>query len=317
MLVLAFEGWYQCRLPTDPDPTNEKWGITGPTYAGPGEEPLDRVIRFNDPVNLRFPFKDEDFGVAVTGVYLKSKDAFGNEQLTELDRHPLKGAKVDLLDDAKYHQRNYIMVQGWVSPIDPFHVRVRSKDGRIEISREDILVINDPEATLQDMFLDPAIVARRAQSSTTVQDPQLVAATGITDYAAHFEQRRRAMVDEKTRLEKKKPTEEIKTQIAGLTKRILFMDEMEHDSGTRVAARQFLGLCGYFDVDINGDVKISDPHHLVGGTIGTSQVWPMSFWMGSYDVDLLMGYTKGTLSLPFHADPKIKKGRGHKHKGQK
>ena len=45
MLRLSFEGWFQCRLATDPDPPDEVRGVSGWTFAVAGEPDLDRVIR--------------------------------------------------------------------------------------------------------------------------------------------------------------------------------------------------------------------------------------------------------------------------------
>ena len=292
MLILAYEGWYQCRLATDPDPTDEKWGITGATFAGPGESPLDRVIRFQNPVDLRSPFEAGDFGVFVKSVYVSSPNVSGQDVPVPQPDHPLIGAAVELTEDAKYHQRNYIIIEGLNSPIDPFHVRVTKDD--MVIDRDDILVLTNPDATLEQMFLDPSVVARRSQDGPTVaMAPELVAATGITDYIAYWTKRR---ADLEMLLSKSKD----KTETAALKKRIAYIDEMDHDSGTRVDARQFLGLLSPYQVDINGDATIADPSGKIGGNIGVSQPWPMKFWMGSYDVDLMLGYVKGTLSMPFH-----------------
>ena len=43
-LYLHFEGYFQCRLATDPDPTREPRGVSGYTYALAGEDDLDQVI---------------------------------------------------------------------------------------------------------------------------------------------------------------------------------------------------------------------------------------------------------------------------------
>ncbi len=293
MLILAFEGWFQCRLATDPDPTNEKWGITGATFSGPGEAPLDRIIRFQDPVDLRYPFEAKDFGVNVTSVYVSSTNFEGQEVPVNQPDHPLVGSKVELLDDAMYHQRNYIVIEGLNSPIDPFHVRVTSVDGKMVIDRDDILVLTNPKATLEEMFLDPTTIARRSQNGPTVgKSPELVEATGIGDYIKYWKIRQEVL---ETKL--KSATDE--TEIAALKKRLIYIDEMEHDSGTRVDARQFIGLLSPYEVDINGDAIIDASTTELGGSIGVSQPWPMKFWMGAYDVDLMLGYTKGTLSLPF------------------
>ena len=73
--ALRFRGRFQCRLATDPDAFDDPWGhnssfgvyaVQGPDPAHPDEPPLDRIIRFSDPVALR-PFC-APIGVAVTGV---------------------------------------------------------------------------------------------------------------------------------------------------------------------------------------------------------------------------------------------------------
>ena len=45
MIEIHFEGWFECRLATDPDPTDEPRGVSGWTYALAGEPDLDRIIR--------------------------------------------------------------------------------------------------------------------------------------------------------------------------------------------------------------------------------------------------------------------------------
>ena len=45
LLELQFEGFFMCRIATDPDPTNEQLGVSGYTMALVKEDPLDQVIR--------------------------------------------------------------------------------------------------------------------------------------------------------------------------------------------------------------------------------------------------------------------------------
>lgn len=61
-LEIVFEGFWQCRLATDPDPSNEQRGITGFTYALVGETLLDNVFysQGKDIKNL-FGEKDDNF----------------------------------------------------------------------------------------------------------------------------------------------------------------------------------------------------------------------------------------------------------------
>jgi len=59
---MQFEGRFQCRLATDPDGFDHKWGamssfgmyaVQGPNAAAPFEPPLDRIVRFQNAVALR------------------------------------------------------------------------------------------------------------------------------------------------------------------------------------------------------------------------------------------------------------------------
>ena len=45
LLTIGFEGYFMCRLATDPDPTNETRGMSGYTMALSTEQALDYVIR--------------------------------------------------------------------------------------------------------------------------------------------------------------------------------------------------------------------------------------------------------------------------------
>ena len=55
LVVCSFTGWVQVRLATNPDPTDEPRGVSGYTFALPGEPDLDRVLRTCDPVALLSP----------------------------------------------------------------------------------------------------------------------------------------------------------------------------------------------------------------------------------------------------------------------
>lgn len=293
MLKLSFEGWYQCRLATDPDPTDEPRGLTGPTFAAPGEPDLDRIIRLQNGVALRSP-RDQDFGVFVRSVALSTTGAEGATVTKPIPHHPMINAAVDFIDNPRYHQRNYIIVEGLYSPIDPFVVQVKQGDTLLE--RRDEWDITQPGLTIKDVYLNPTLAGHRLQE-IEVKAPELVEATGITDYIEYWTKRRS---DLKSELKNTKDP----TKQAALRRRITAIDETEYDSGTRVDARQFLGLLSTYTIDVNGVSKIEDKEGLLGGRVGTSQVWPLTFWMGSYDVDTMCGYLKGTLSLPFYPEQK-------------
>src|SRR3712207_1058344 len=99
MLSLKFEGWFECRLATDPDPTDEPRGVSGWTFAVAGEPDLDRIIRLQPQGAVNRPF-GPPVGVRVTAV------SVNGEQVTD---HPLQGAPVELLDDPVFEGRNGIV----------------------------------------------------------------------------------------------------------------------------------------------------------------------------------------------------------------
>lgn len=294
MLNLAFEGWYQCRLATDPDPTDEPRGLTGPTFASPGEPDLDRIIRLQNPVAIRAP-RDADFGVTVRDVSLSAAPPGPGVETRLLRDHPMIGAAVDFVNEPMYHQRNYIIVEGLNSPIDPLVVEVTQGDTKLR--RVDEWDETRPGLTIDDVYLDPSLVSHRRQT-IEVKSAELVEATGITDYIQYW-------VDRRAYLIALRDVTEDPTALAALDRRIAGIDETGVDAGTRVDARQFLGLKSTYQIDINGRASVEDPGRLLGGAVGTSQVWPITFWMGSYDVDTLCGYLRGTLSLPFHPEDEV------------
>jgi len=126
MLSLEFAGWFCCRLSTDPDPSDEPRGVSGWSYALAGEPDLDRLIRFQDAPVVRRP--GPDVGVNVRRVVLDGQP---------LAAHPLLGARVELLDEAKFEGRNGLVSEDGWEPMLPFHLAI-SGDG-LRVSRRDPL----------------------------------------------------------------------------------------------------------------------------------------------------------------------------------
>jgi hypothetical protein len=109
MLRLRFGGWFQCRLATDPDPSDEPRGVSGSIKALPGEPDLDRIIRLQPPAFSRS--HTPQVGVEVREVRLDG----------ELLRHqPLAGAAVNLLGDPVFKGENGVVAEDGKEPIVPF-----------------------------------------------------------------------------------------------------------------------------------------------------------------------------------------------------
>jgi hypothetical protein len=290
MMTLDFEGWFQCRFATDPDPSDDPRGVSGPCFRVPGEPPLDRIIRLNDFVKPRYPRTDSP-GVTVRSVAIDGQ---------MISSHPLLGAKVRLVGEPQYRQRNMILVPlfpMFQAPIDPFHLEITGNG--ICISRVDYIDLAHPERTYQDVFLDSMLTQRRG-NQIAIQSVTVAEKTGFMNYG---QVRERRLEDLKRLLAgENEPVER-----AALKKRIMNIENDRLLIGEMLAATQFLGLQATYSMAINGTARINptcnlvtDKNKLLKGTIGFSQPWPITYWMGGYDVDTMFGYFAGTLTLPFY-----------------
>jgi hypothetical protein len=282
MLELDFEGWWQCRFATDPDPTDDPRGVSGPTFTVAGEPAFDRIVRLQQPVSPRFPH-EHDIGVRVRAVRVGGDPA---------PTHPLLGAAVDLRDGPQFHQRNLVLVeQAFQVIVDPFHLEIAGEG--VVLRRAALWDVTRPDLEFADVFLDPALVAPRL-NEIEARSAVVAEATGVMDYAEARAERARdlAAILERT-------TD--RTARAALQKRLLAIADDRHLVGAELAATQFLGMQASWAFDLDGAPHVVDPDRRLGGRPGTSQVWPVAFWMGGYDVDALCGYMRGTLSVPFFA----------------
>ncbi len=298
MMTVTFEGWFQCRFATDPDPTDDPRGVSGPTFSVPGEPPFDRIIRLNDFVKPRYP-RDRSPGVTVTSVAINGQNAAS---------HSLIGASVNLLGSPSYQQRNMILVllvPMFQAPIDPFHIQI--KGNGIEISRVDYIDLAHPNLSYKDVFLNSTLTQRRG-NQIAVQSVEVAEKTGFMNYR----EVRRQRLDDLKRL---REHEADPIERAALDKRIMNIENDRLLTGEMLAATQFLGLQATYSLQINGSARIdpmrnsiTDDANLLQGTVGFSQPWTITFWMGGYDVDTMFGYFSGSLSMPFYPDS-AKQGR--------
>src|SRR5688500_6467325 len=128
-LLIRYEGYWQCRQATDPDPSADPRGVSGYTFAVGAENDMDQVVRLQrdeiDPVDFRVvpgERSSEQFGVFVTGAEV------GGEPWAPGARLP--GGKVRWLPAGlpdkgpRFEMRNtttyYPVTKGVYMPIDPF-----------------------------------------------------------------------------------------------------------------------------------------------------------------------------------------------------
>lgn len=274
MLVLQFAGWFQCRLPTDPDPSDELRGVSGFTFAMAGEPDLDRIIRFHRPVAPRS--HGPDVGVFVTGVT--------NNGVLQPES-PLVGATVDLLGEPKFESRNYVLRDSAQGPIVPFIVRIEG--GGITIEREDLLFPEDPTRPLHEV--PTRSLARRGSRLPMVTDRIRIAdATGIVDPIA-YRARRKALLE----LDLQEACDPIE--------RVALEMRIRELSITDPRRLQVATLMVYNDYrfDIRGPARLDDPQAQIGSTIDFDADWPIVFWLGAWDSDALIGHARGILSIPY------------------
>lgn len=126
---LIFSGRFQCRLATDPDPWDHSWGINasfgsfaveGPDPLDTDEPPMDRVIRFHDPVGLR-PFCPP-IGVVVTAV---EAEVGGSPTRFEIG-DSLIGEPVRLGPNSFFDSRNGDFAPAGFEPISDFRLEIGS-----------------------------------------------------------------------------------------------------------------------------------------------------------------------------------------------
>lgn len=277
MLVIHFEGWFQCRLATNPDPTDEPRGVSGYTLALPGEPDLDRIIRLRHPVAPRS--HTPDVGVRVRAVTADGRTA-GN--------HPLLGATFDLLDEPKFESRNLLVSEdrAGIGIINPFHLQIEG--GGVTIRRKDVLYPSDPDCKLYRVPL--AVLRRRSPVvlDGMTRDPIRVAdATGILDPVAYRLRRKEHL--EADLAHTTDPTEK-----AALRKRIRELSVTD-PANLRVLA---LSLTESWKFGVNGPARVDDPEGRLAPAPDIGKPWPVAFWMGGWDADALCGYLRGMLTIP-------------------
>ena len=280
MFFINFAGFFQCRLATDPDPTDEKRGVSGYSFALAGEPDLDRVIRLHNPVAPRS--HSPEIGVFVTSVALRNQ---------VLPDHPLVGARFDLLDEPKFWMLNYILtMEAGLECIDPFIMKIEGNG--ITISRTDYLNPADPgmglyDATIEQMQRRGGIFGNPLNPGTVME---------VTGCATPKEYRLKRLAA----LKKDRESTSDPVALAALGKRI---SEIEWPTPEDIdwSNRRTGALNGVErrQFQINGkDGLVYDPDQKLGVALDNDLEWPISFWNGVWDCDLLVGYMRGTLQIP-------------------
>jgi hypothetical protein len=312
LLEIQFQGYFMCRIATDPDPTNEQRGVSGYTLALVGEDPLDQVIRtqIDDPAflerNLRPPAKEMGIriGVDVNDVFFDGQPYFGPV------RDALVGTRLYLegtnppFPGPTYDSRNNIVGSddNMAFVVNPFQLALRKgpvgKESLL-ITAEDYLNPANPKQKIWEIE-DPETYARRLPVAFSPSSTPAQAAIRAFDGAVYFQDRikflRKLIVGlEAWRSATTDPAEieSLDTRIQEIHTRIWQIDFWASRIETKLAFQLT------YSFNVNGPQRVVDPTGSLQGEIDCGQPWPITFWFGSWDGDLLIGWMQGILSVPY------------------
>jgi hypothetical protein len=303
ILDINFDGYFMCRLATDPDPTNEERGMSGYTMAVAYEDPLDQVIRLQASPdwlkrNARPPLLD--MGISV-GVNVKSALFNG---VSYDGAHKVIGAKVYLdgvdfpLPGPTFESRNSTVGSDdtFAFVVNPFNLRIEQEETGVKLTASDYVDPKDPALALWQVN-DPAIYSRRLPYCASGDDTEVEEALNVFDAYGYFRDRRRyldKLIRDTTAMRdntKSKPErDQLDAQIQSYKSRIYQLEFW----GDRVISKIQTKVSWAYD--INGPQQVEGD---LGGKVDTTQPWKMSYWFGGWDGDLLLGYMRGTLGVPF------------------
>jgi hypothetical protein len=274
-IILKFVGWFQCRIPTDPDSPDEPRGVSGYIQAVAGEPDLDQIIRLQPKGTIHRSYCPQ-IGVKIVNVYLD-----GNS----IENHDLIGGSLNFLDNPKFEGRNGILAEDGTEGIFPMHIQIKQNNFLLQRIHEDnmspsLLGFGDLKK-FQDL-----------RSSGGIRCPNEISeATGIFDLVKLWEERTNLLNADII-----KETDEIK--VAALKSRIRILKNTNLD-------RFFTMKMPYF-IHLNGRHLYSDPDNYfpnkpIVKTLSfgreISVPWILEFWCGGWDADAQSAFMSGFLNI--------------------
>lgn len=289
--TLHFRGYIQLRMATDPDPTDEPRGLSGYTFALPGEPDFDRILHWqpNEPGVCQREFGADPFrprvGVSVHEAYLAG------------ERRPeMEGLGIALVDSSLV-ELNGLLVRNDFFAVDPVKLRVTRGD-QVVLERVDLLDPCRPDLQLRDAG-SPELLRRQPKRWHANSDV-VARATGLPspmneDLVANRRQRRAALLELRERTHDAAARAALTTRIDELADLHKWWALSEYQNNVPPIDRRAYTLALQADgweIDINGPV--------VANRLGadSSKPWPMSFWLGGWDADALCLYVAGVLRFP-------------------
>jgi hypothetical protein len=289
--MLQFKGWAQGRIPTDPDPSDEPRGVSGYTFALPGEPDLDRVIYFQKKKGVIRRSHCPEVGVYVCGGYEfettgKGSDVVFKGTPKKINKgHRLFGAKMDLLNNARFESRNSTIIYDGFGVMDPFILSVEGN--RLSIQRRFSAepgkkpenIENYPINTLTPFMLNTVFM----------NSVEMILSAGVLDRAAFRNNRKRLLKKDLIELKRRhSKSKEYLIQKAALEKRI---SELEMNNPQERRTNQ-IGTQVLISYPLNAGTA-----YVNGKNIKPGAVWPTTIWFGGWDADALGFYVNGYVQI--------------------
>lgn len=296
-LYLSFEGYFQMRMATDPDPSDEPRGVSGYTFALAGEPDFDNLVHLQPDeegvCQRRFGYGKNDQGPRV-GVTVAQAKWYDDEELVYSEAPEYLDARVSFVK-AQLTERNGIVIRNDLFAIDPLRVQVRKKGGGLVLDREDFLDPNNPRLPITEATSE--MLERRQPQGLTDNSVEVAKATGLPDASNDScinNRRIRQRNLEELLKHTKNPVARaaLKTRISQLDILRRWWDLSQGGKPIDRRAHQLTLQAYGWAVDLNGAVHVNK--------IGADEnvQWPLSFWMGGWDGDALCAYISGYLSIP-------------------
>lgn len=280
---LSFDGWAQCRMATDPDPSNDPRGVSGYSFALPGEPDMDQILYLQNKKGVIHRSFCPEIGVFVRGGYEFHTKGTGGETTfthkTKIDaNHPLFEAQVDLLGNPIFDSRNGTVIFNGFGIINPFILSIEGKD-KVNIKRRFYADPNNEQDDLQNYPID--LLSNYTLSTVVPNSANMIQVTNVLQRSA-FRNERLA------NLRKELATTKDPIQIAALNKRI---SELEMNDPNNRRTNQ-IGTKVLLSYPLNA--KTADYN---GQKITPSSAWNLELWMGGWDADALSFWIEGNVQI--------------------
>ena len=339
-LTIHFEGYWQCRQATDPDPSRDKRGASGYTFAIGEENDLDEIIRLQRDeiadVDFRKSYPPPNYPEThALAKHEEMEDRFGIfVSKVELDGVPfergedvLLGGKVrwlpvgEVKNGPRFELRNTIIYNpgnnsGIFMPVDPFHIHIEGRKEGVLIGRDDPLNPKNPEEKIWQID-DSEIYKRRCPRdfySDSDEALEAVAPGMDSPYTTYIQMRKEWLELELTDVESElakliseggdsKRIAELEVQKGAYLNRLYVIEEFTAEIvGNRLGNR--LGMLARWEHDLLGPNITLEGIESLGGEIltGPEDQWLAKYWMGGFDGDTMRGYMRGSLNVPFEGD---------------